>query len=62
MACAKCGQSRRTSTARTPDRTAPPRVGTSAPVRYTVDGKKFATLTAAQDYASKHPGSVIRRS
>jgi len=42
------------------DRTAAARVGTSS-VRYSVNGKKFATLTAAQDYAQAHPGSVIRQ-
>jgi hypothetical protein len=42
--------------------TLPPKVAEFAPVRYSVNGKKFSTLTAAQDYARAHPGSVIRQS
>lgn len=42
--------------------TAPPKIGTMAPIRYTVNGKKFSTLTAAQDYARTQPGAVIRQS
>lgn len=64
MACAKCGQTsgRYPTTMQQSDRTAPPRVGSTAPVRYTVNGKKFSTLTAAQDYARTQPGAVIRQS
>lgn len=62
MPCSKCGQSRRGTTAALVDRTAPTRVATAAPVRYTVNGRKFSTLTAAQEYAKAHPGSVIRQS
>ena len=61
MPCAKCGQSGRFPTTMQPDRSGVPRVATAMPIRYTVNGKKFSTLTAAQDYASKYPGSVIRQ-
>jgi hypothetical protein len=38
-----------------------PKVGTTSPVRYVVNGRKFSTLTAAQDYARTQPGAVIRQ-
>jgi hypothetical protein len=39
----------------------PAKIAEFAPIRYTVNGKKFSTLTAAQDYARQHPGSVIQQ-
>jgi len=59
LPCAKCGQSRRAQTTLI-DRTAAPRTGTSS-VRYMVGGKRFSTLTAAQDHAASNPGSVIKQ-
>ena len=62
--CGSCGSRSQGSTARMG---APrsdgrvPRVAGAVPVRYSVNGKRFATLTAAQDYALKHPGAVIRQ-
>jgi len=62
MACAKCGKTtgRYPTTMQASDATAP-RVGTTSPVRYVVNGRKFSTLTAAQDYARTQPGAVIRQ-
>lgn len=60
MACTKCGQRGRYPTTMQSS-TAAPKVASSSPTRYTVGGKKFSTLTAAQDYASQFPGSVIRQ-
>lgn len=63
MACARCGRtSGRYPTTMQQSRTGVPRTGSTPPIRYTVNGRKFSTLTAAQDYAAKHPGSVIRQS
>ena len=61
MACTKCGQRGRYPTTMQQSKTAAPMVASSSPIRYTVNGKKFSTLTAAQDYASQFPGSVIRQ-
>jgi hypothetical protein len=46
-------QQSQTKTIRTPS---------APPTRYTVNGRKFATLTAAQDYARTIPGAVVRQS
>lgn len=61
MACAQCGKSGRYPTTMQSSRSGVPRVATTSPVRYTVGGKKFLTLAAAQDYASRNPGSVVRQ-
>lgn len=64
--CGSCGSAKRSSTARISeprisDSGGVPRVATSIPIRYVVNGKRFATLTAAQDYARTKPGAVIKQ-
>lgn len=63
--CGSCGSGKRSSTARLGEPTTGngkvPRVATSVPVRYMVNGQRFATLTAAQDYARTKPGAIIKR-
>lgn len=61
MACGRCGQQQRGSTALPNGHTRPPMVATTSPTRYVVNGKKFSTLSAAQDYAQGIPGAVIRQ-
>jgi hypothetical protein len=62
MACSSCGKrSGRFPTTMQSGDGAAPRVVTTSPVRYTVNGKRFSTLTAAQDYARNMPGAVIRQ-
>jgi hypothetical protein len=63
MGCARCGKTtgRYPTTMQAASDGTAPRVATTSPVRYIVDGKKFSTLTAAQDYASSRPGAVIRQ-
>lgn len=61
MPCHKCGQGRGSTANTAPTGvTAAPRIATASPIRYIVKGKKFSTLTAAQDYARSVPGAVIR--
>lgn len=64
--CGSCGGGRSAhSTARLgvgPEtRSGVPRVAEIAPIRYIVNGKRFATLTAAQDFARTKPGAVIKQ-
>ena len=62
MACSRCGKtSGRFPTTMQERDGAAPKVATTSPVRYMVNGRKFSTLTAAQDYARTQPGAVIRQ-
>ena len=62
MACAKCGRTGRYPTTMQQSQTKTIRTPSAPPTRYTVNGRKFATLTAAQDYARTIPGAVVRQS
>lgn len=62
--CGSCGGGKAAHTARTSEMRVGgnvPRVAATVATRYVVNGKNFATMTAAQDYARTKPGAIIKQ-